>query len=287
MKVTIAKTYGFCQGVRRAIDIAKNAASSHPDEPIYMLNKIVHNRAVVDDLSSLGIVTLEGPASPKEKLRALNGGIVIFSAHGHDPEEERIARERKLKIIDATCPLVKKNLDSIRLALKKQKKIFYIGIPHHPETEAALALDASVSLIDFHHPVVPECDEGEISVHNQTTLIREELQSIHDKIKARYADVSIEDDICFATESRQNSLRDIRDEDVIFIVGDTISSNSTRLYELAKKNNPEKAVFQVSGLEDVKKIDLRNFKKAFLAAGASTPDQAIVPIIAYLESFRP
>lgn len=286
MKVTVAKTYGFCRGVRRAIDIAKSAAAAHPDERIYMLNKLVHNRAVVDDLSSLGIITLEGSESPKEKLRGLSGGIVIFSAHGHDPEFDRIALDRGLKIIDATCPLVKRNLDAIRAALKKRKKVFFIGIPHHPETDAALALDASVSLIDFHHPAVPEFEGGAISVHNQTTLIREEMTSIHAQIKARYDDVSIEDDICFATEMRQNSLRDIADEDVIFIVGDTISSNSTRLYELAKKNNPDKAVFQVSDLEEVKRLDLRAFKKAFVAAGASTPDRAILPIVSYLESFR-
>lgn len=285
MKITIAKNYGFCFGVSKALQIAKSVALDNPNENIFMLNKIVHNQAVVEELKSLGIITLDDSRSLEEKINAIEKGIIIFSAHGHDKTLDAIAINKGLKIVDATCQRVKQNENSIIKAINENRTVVYIGIKNHPETNACLSLNKNIIFLDFFNPDYSLIKKDDvISVHNQTTLIQSELNLIYENINKISSNIEIKNDICFATSLRQNSLDEVTDEDVIFIIGDKISSNSTRLFEVSKKKYPNLPVFQISNIEEIKKIDLSKYKKGFISAGTSTPNSIIEPIIKYLSS---
>lgn len=285
MKVTLADSYGFCEGVRYALNLVRQARAAHPEEPMYLLGRIVHNDIVTEQLRLEGIHVIDTPSPLSEKIRSVPSGTVVFSAHGHDEGLDALARSRNLTIIDATCPRVRQNHRLIRQSLQEGKTVYYIGIPAHPETDAALSISPSVRLIDFRNPS-PETirPAARACVHNQTTLIQEELEPIYERLRAVCSSVEIVNDICFATALRQKALRRITDEDLILIVGDRISSNSTRLYEIAAKKFPCRNVLLVSSVEDVRAADITGCSKAFVTAGASTPDEAILPIIEYLKA---
>lgn len=279
MKITLASHYGFCQGVKNAIKIAENAVLNNK-KPIYMLNKIVHNQAVVDHLSSLGIITLDDSRSLEEKILSLNEGTIIFSAHGHDKKLEELAKKRGLNVVDTTCPKVINNVLSMLKAKDNQQKVVYIGVKKHPETIASLSIDKEIIFLDFFAPDYSKLNkDDEVSIHNQTTLIQKDLDKIYQEISRRVKSISIRNDICYATTLRQKALEEVTDEEVIFIVGDKISSNSTRLFEVCKRLYPTKDVFQISTISDLDNIDLKKYKKGFLTAGASTPESIINPIL--------
>lgn len=284
MKIKLASKYGFCQGVKNALNAALFEIS-HNNDKIYLLNKIVHNKTVNDSLAAKGLIIFDDNRTDIQKIDDINEGTIIFSAHGHDKKLESLALKKGLKIIDATCPLVNLNERKIIESLNKGRTVFYIGIQKHPETNAVLSIDQRIIFIDFKNPSIPHLSPNTpISIHNQTTLIVNDLKAIYDEIKKEYTDVIFNNDICNATSQRQNALNEISDEDLIIIIGDKISSNSNRLYEIAKKNNPDKAVLFVLDLNDLKQYDLTNYNSAFISAGASTPESDINPIIEYLKS---
>ena len=284
MEITLAKHYGFCQGVKYALELANKVACEN-NQPIFMLNKIVHNQAVVDELTKKNIITLDDSRSLKEKINSIEKGTIIFSAHGHDKKLETLALQRNLQIVDATCPKVIANEKSINTALKNNKTVLYIGIRNHPETLASLSISEKVIFIDFFNPDYSLLkSDYDVSIHNQTTLIQEDLKRIYEEIKPKVHSMEIKNDICYATSLRQQSLSEVTDEDVIFIIGDKISSNSTRLYEVAKKTYPHLDIYQISSLNDLKNINLSQYKKGFVTAGASTPNSVINPILEKLKS---
>lgn len=285
MEITLSKHYGFCFGVKKALEIAKNVVKQYPNDKIFMLNKIVHNQYVVDELCSLGIITLDDNRSLEEKICSINDGVIIFSAHGHDKKLDQLAKSRNLKIVDATCQRVIQNEKAILEAIHNNKKVVYIGIKNHPETISALSLNKDIIFIDFFNPEFNNIYlNDQLSIHNQTTLIQSELNKIYLEIKKITTNLEIKNDICFATSQRQNSLKEVTNEDVIFIIGDKISSNSTRLFEVAKSMYLDKDVYQISNVNDLFSIDLRQYKKGFVTAGTSAPDNVINPIIEYLKN---
>lgn len=285
MEITLAKNYGFCFGVSKALQIAKQTALDNPNEKIFMLNKIVHNQSVVDEIKQLGIIIYDDNRSLEEKISSINEGIIIFSAHGHDKKLDDIALKKGLKVVDATCQRVKQNEKSILKALNENKKVIYVGIKNHPETNASLSLSNKIIFLDFFNPDYSLINKNDnVSIHNQTTLIQSELNNIYEKIKEITDNIDIKNDICYATSLRQESLNEVTDEDVIFILGDKISSNSTRLYEVAKNKYPSLPVFQISNLDEIQKLDLSKYKKGFISAGTSTPNSVIEPIIKYLSN---
>lgn len=283
MEITLATHYGFCQGVKNAINIVNNI--NHDNKPIYMLNKLVHNNNVCEQFINNGIIILDDDRSLEEKINSINEGTIIFSAHGHDKKLNTLAKNKNLNIIDTTCPKVILNEKSIIKALNENKTVIYIGIKKHPETIASLSISNKIIFLDFFKPdysLIENLDN--VSVHNQTTLIQDDLKKINDVLIKKIKHIEIHNDICFATTLRQKCFDQITDEDVIFVIGDKISSNSTRLYEVAK-NKFKIDVYQISNLEEIKKLDLHKYKKGFITAGASTPDQVINPIIKYLTNY--
>ena len=285
MKITLASHYGFCSGVKNAINIVFNARKDYPDKRIYLLNKLVHNEAVINQIKELNIIVLDDKRSIKEKIESIDDGIIIFSAHGHDENLDKFAKDKNLIIVDSICPRVKRNMISIKQTIKENKNVIFIGITNHPETVASLSIDKNIYFIDFKDPNIdhiPSLDNA--SIHNQTTLIQSSLNAIYEDLSNKINHMEIVNDICFSTTNRQNALNEVTDEDLIIIIGDKISSNSTRLFEVAKQKFPNRDVYQVSSLDELKEIDISHNKKGFITAGASTPDIVINPIIEYLEN---
>ena len=285
MEITIAKYHGFCSGVKNAINIVINTRRNYPNKKIYLLNKLVHNQSVMNYLMSFNIEILDDERSMEDKINSIDDGIIIFSAHGHDKKLDILCKNKKLQIVDAICPRVNINLNSIKETLKEGKNVIYIGIEKHPETIASLSIDKNIYFIDFKNPNIDDLPYLEnATIHNQTTLIQSSLDKIYDLISKKVKDLKIVNDICYSTSNRQNSLNEVTNEDLIIIIGDKISSNSTRLFEVAKQKFPHLDVYQVSNLNELKEIDISQNKKGFITAGASTPDLVINPIIEYLKS---
>lgn len=281
MKITLSKKMGLCNGVKSSLRIIEQTLKEYPNKQIYLLNKIVHNNFICNGLKDKGITILDDNRSLEEKILSIDDGVIIFSAHGHAKNLDILAKRKNLIIVDATCPKVNYNNSLIKQSIDKGENVIYIGIAHHPETEASLSIDSRIFFIDYKNPNYENINNlNKVIVHNQTTLLQDDLLQIYKEIQARVPLVEIKNDICHSTLERQKSLMDFNDEDFILVIGDTISSNSQRLYDLAKKiKSPS---FFVSNLDEIKKIDFSSYKKGFITAGASTPDEIINPIIEYL-----
>ena len=132
MKITLASHYGFCSGVKNAINIVFKARKDYPNKNIYLLNKLVHNEAVINQIKELNIIVLDDKRSIKEKIESIDDGVIIFSAHGHDENLDKIAKDKNLIIVDSICPRVKRNMISIKQTINDNKNVIFIGITNHP-----------------------------------------------------------------------------------------------------------------------------------------------------------
>lgn len=254
--------------------------------PIYIVGMIVHNRHVVDAFNSEGVITLDG-GSRMALLDQASGGTVIFTAHGVAPDVRRRAAERGLYVLDATCPDVTRTHDLIRDRVAAGYDIIYIGRKGHPEPEGAVGIAPSRV-----HLVEAEADlrtltltNDRIAVTNQTTLSQWDTAALIEKIKARYPTAEVYNEICMATQLRQQAVAELAGEaDLCIVVGDTRSNNSNRLVQVSEEiaGTPTKLV------SDVSQIDIKwLFGKHTVAvtSGASTPSAITRSVIDYLEQF--
>lgn len=289
MKVELVKPQGYCAGVLNAINTAKKAKEEHPNKDVYVLGMLVHNQNVINFLSNIGIVTLylTNNGELPETLKA--GDVVIFTAHGHDKKLDELAIKKGLIIYDSTCPIVRKNLDLIQSEISNNKKVIYIGQKNHKETQAALAISSNVSLYDTSDGFdYTKFTEKAPLVVNQTTLNFLSLKNIHDEIKSHIPEARILNEICAATRLRQEAVLNIsNDTDLIIVVGDKLSSNSLKLFEIANNKFKDKKVLMIQNLDELKEYDLSKYKKATIASGASTPSEVVDEINKYLlNNFR-
>lgn len=286
MEVALIKPQGYCAGVMQAIKLAVEAKEYNPNRNVFVLGMLVHNKIVIDELSRHGIKTLEGDNEINLINSLSEGDVIIFSAHGHDPKLDELAKSKGLIIYDATCPKVANNMNRIREEIKANHQVIYIGQNGHRETNAALSLSNNVSLYDtkllINYQLITDKSPYVI---NQTTLNFIALEDIHNDIKKHIPGARIANEICAATRLRQEAILNIdKDTDLILIVGDQKSSNSKKLYDLAKEHYINSDVYLVRDLEDVKKLDLANKKKAAISSGASTPLFLVEEIHEYLST---
>ena len=287
MKITVIEPKSYCAGVTNAINIALKAKEDYPKREIYILGKLVHNQLVINDLNEKGIKTLYQPKKTYEQLinTVPPESVLIFTAHGHDEKLDEIARRRGLTILDTTCPKVKNNLVLIKQELAAGHQVIYIGHKSHPETEAALSINSNV----FHYDVAMGVDYSKITdpsplVINQTTLNIIDIQKNFDDIKAHIPEARILEEICNTTRLRQEAVISLpHDVDLIIVVGDIYSSNTKRLYEIARMSHPETLSVMVSELHELDLSLLKEKKHIAIASGASTPLFAIEEIVNYLE----
>ena len=274
MKTYLSNPSGYCQGVKRAIALALSFRKANPNKECYVLGDLVHNEIVRFELDKLGIKSLNDNRSNEDKIKALsNGCCLIFSAHGHDEKLEDIAKEKKINILDATCPIVDLARKNIKNAIKNNHEVIYVGTPNHPETIAMLSIDKNVHLFqDIMDNMKDVIKDKTPFVYNQTTLSIYELDNIFHKIKDAFPNATFQDEICHESKLRQDAVGKLpNDVDCVFVVGGKESSNTRKLYDIAKKHFSTLKIFRILNEEDINKDELKGCLSAAIISGASTP----------------
>jgi 4-hydroxy-3-methylbut-2-en-1-yl diphosphate reductase len=278
---------GYCYGVVDAMVMAKQAADDKSlPRPIYILGMIVHNQHVVDAFEREGVITLDG-ANRLELLEHITEGTVVFTAHGVSPEVKRRAAARGLRVIDATCPDVTRTHDLIRDRVKEGYDIIYIGRKGHPEPEGAVGVAPDhVHLVENQADIdALDLDNDKIAVTNQTTMSQWDTSDLMQAVKQKYPQAEIYNEICMATQTRQQAVaEEAKDADLCIVVGDPRSNNSNRLAQVSQ----EIAGTPAHRVADVTEIDrewLRGVTSVAVTAGASTPTAITNEVLQFLEQF--
>lgn len=286
MKVFKIVPRGYCKGVVNAIKIAKESKQKYPNDPIYILGMIVHNQYIVDALDKLGIKTIDQKGLTRlELLDLIDHGIVIITAHGAGENVFEKAKQKGLKVIDATCKDVIKTHDLIRKAIAQGEEVLYIGKKGHPEAEGALAIDHQhIHLIQTIQDIQPFINKNQkYMVTNQTTMSMWDVQSLCHYAQQYLKNVRILEETCHATSIRQQAMSSLPKEiSVIYVVGDPHSNNTTRLANIAKEHSNAR-VYLIETIEDICINDLKENDYIGITAGASTPTYLTNQIIDYLE----
>lgn len=286
MEVIKVVPRGYCKGVVRAIQIAKQCAVNYPDQRITVLGMLVHNRYVMEALAQLHIHMIDDKTKTREELLdEITSGVVIFTAHGIAPQVMEKARQKGLICIDATCPDVRKTQNMVMEHLACGDEVLYIGKRAHPEAEAICAISPHVHFITPKDPI-PRLS-GKLFVTNQTTMSIFDIQRQLERIRAQYPDAIISEEICNATRIRQEAVAKLGDQaiDVLYVVGDRSSNNSNRLAQIARENGINK-VYLIDDVNDIQADQLIRVKKAAVTSGASTPTYLTNQVIHYLEQLE-
>jgi len=285
MKILLANPRGFCAGVNRAIEIVERALESF-GAPIYVRHEVVHNRYVVNCLREKGAVFVE------EVSEVPDDSIVIFSAHGVAKSVQREARQRGLRVFDATCPLVTKVHMEVVRNEKANRECILIGHAGHPEVEGTLGqyegqggrMYLVETLADVTKLVVQNPDN--LAYVSQTTLSMDDTAEIIAALRKRFPKIAgpKKDDICYATQNRQDAVKQFASEcDVVLVVGSTNSSNSNRLKELAERLGA--AAYLIDNASQIEHDWVKNAKSVGVTAGASAPEVLVQQVVAQLEQF--
>jgi 4-hydroxy-3-methylbut-2-enyl diphosphate reductase len=283
MDIKLANPRGFCAGVDRAIDIVNRALEIF-GAPIYVRHEVVHNKFVVDDLRSRGAVFVD------ELDEIPDDVIVIFSAHGVSLAVQEEARRRSLKVFDATCPLVTKvHMEVANFSLDGMESVL-IGHAGHPEVEGTMgqydySQGGNMYLVEDESDVakLEVKDPSRLAFVTQTTLSMDDTARVIDALREKFPAIEgpRKDDICYATQNRQDAVKQLAIEsDLILVVGSVASSNSNRLRELAERCGC--TAYLIDGPEDIDAQWLKQTKAIGITAGASAPDVLVRDVISRL-----
>ncbi|GGH97926.1 MULTISPECIES: 4-hydroxy-3-methylbut-2-enyl diphosphate reductase [Mammaliicoccus] len=282
---------GYCYGVVDAMVIARNASldKSLP-RPIYILGMIVHNKHVTDAFESDGIITLDGPNRLKI-LEQIDEGTVIFTAHGVSPEVKKRAKEKGLVCIDATCPDVDNTHQLIREVKEKGYNVIYIGKKGHPEPEGAVGVAPDivhlVQTLDDIEALPEHIKDKKLIVTNQTTMSQWDVKHLIDELKIKYPHIEVHEEICLATQVRQEAVANqAQQADLLIVVGDPKSNNSNRLAQVSKEIAHTNA-YRISDLSELKLEWLQDVESVAVTAGASTPTLIVKEVIDYIKNYDP
>ena len=277
MKVLLANPRGFCAGVDRAIEMVERALELH-GAPIYVRHEVVHNKFVVNNLKSKGAIFVE------EIDEVPRGKVVIFSAHGVSQAVRKQAQDIGAIIYDATCPLVTKVHKEVTRKQKQNHNVILIGHEGHPEVEGTLGQssgDQTVQLVETVSDVENlEISTDDISYTTQTTLSVDDTQKIVQALKEKFPNIQApkKDDICYATQNRQDAVKALMGScDVLLVLGSNNSSNSNRLKEIAKKMN--KPAYLIDGIDDIDVGWIEGVETVGVTAGASAPEVLVQEVV--------
>jgi 4-hydroxy-3-methylbut-2-en-1-yl diphosphate reductase len=276
-KVVLAKPRGFCAGVVRAIDIVERALDYFPP-PIYVFHEIVHNRYVVDNLSKRDVVFVDSVAEVPD------GSVCVFSAHGVSPQVVELAESKRLRVIDATCPLVTKvHLEAVRYA-REGHSLILIGHPGHEEVEGTMG-EAQMQLVSTIEDVesLDVDNPDKVMCLTQTTLSLDDVAQISEALQRKFPVLKTpaKDDICYATQNRQNAVKEMASRvDVMLVVGSQNSSNSQRLCEVSSVAGTP--AYLVNDETEIKPEWLERAEIVGVTAGASAPEELVVRVLDHL-----
>ena len=276
VEILLAEPRGFCAGVDRAIEIVERALRKF-GAPIYVRHEIVHNTYVVNDLKSKGAIFIEDLAEVPP------GATLVFSAHGVSKAVQEEARARGFEIFDATCPLVTKVHVEVAKLAKEGYEFIMIGHKGHPEVEGTMGqLDHGIHLVEEVEDVaaVQPSQTDKLAIVTQTTLSVDDAAEIKAAVRRRFPDIREpkQQDICYATQNRQDAVKIISGQvDVVIVVGSPTSSNSNRLAELSRKLGVDS--FMVDNAGELKAEWLEGKSRVGLTAGASAPEVLVQQVI--------
>jgi 4-hydroxy-3-methylbut-2-enyl diphosphate reductase len=283
MDILLANPRGFCAGVDRAISIVERALELY-EHPIYVRHEVVHNKFVVDGLRRSGAVFVD------ELDEVPDGNIVIFSAHGVSQAVRENAKQRGLKVFDATCPLVTKVHMEVTRASRKGIECILIGHAGHPEVEGTMGqydnVQGGIYLVESVEDVarLQVKNPTQLCYSSQTTLSVDDTADVIMALRQRFPDIDgpRKDDICYATQNRQDAVRDLASKaDLLLVVGAKNSSNSNRLRELAEKMGC--TAYLIDTANDIQQSWLENIKAIGVTAGASAPEVLVQQVVAQLK----
>ena len=284
MKIRLANPRGFCAGVDRAIDIVNRALDVF-GPPIYVRHEVVHNKYVVENLKQRGAIFVE------ELDQVPDDVIVIFSAHGVPQSVEAEAERRGLKVFDASCPLVKKvHMEVVRYS-RAGKECVLIGHDGHPEVQGTMgqyddAKGGRMYLVETAEDVagLEVQDPEHLAYVTQTTLSMNDTAVVIEALRQKFPNIRgpRKDDICYATQNRQDAVRELANEcDIVLVVGSVNSSNSNRLRELAERTGA--CAYLVDGADDIEPHWLQGKQAIGITAGASAPEVLVQGVIRRLQ----
>lgn len=284
MRVLLASPRGFCAGVDRAIEIVEQALARY-GPPVYVRHEIVHNRHVVDALRAKGAIFVDEPDE------APSGALMIFSAHGVSPAVREAAAKRGLRTLDATCPLVTKVHKEAQRFAREPREIVLVGHAGHVEVEGTLGqapehMHLVETVIDVEKLEVR--DPSRLAVLTQTTLSVDDTREVLEALRRRFPQIALprRDDICYATQNRQNAVRELTHEvDLVLVVGAPSSSNSNRLVELASARGIP--AYLVESADDIDPAWLAGVRTIGVTAGASAPEVLVERVIERLRGLAP
>ena len=284
MKIRLADTRGFCAGVDRAIEIVKKVLEIN-GAPVYVKHEVVHNKTVVNELKSLGAVFVE------EIEEVPDGEIVIYSAHGVSKIVESDSKEKELDVFDATCPLVSKVHAEVNTYAKLGYDCLLIGHLNHPEVEGTMgqfdtSYGGSISLIETLEDVkdLKFSDGKNLAFVTQTTLSVDDTLEITNLLVSKFPEITgpKKDDICYATQNRQDAVKQLAlESDLVLVIGSINSSNSNRLREIAERSGVDS--YLIDSMENLEESWLEGKKNIGVTSGASAPEHLVKELINSLE----
>ena len=285
MKIRLADTRGFCAGVDRAIEIVKKVLEVN-GAPVYVKHEVVHNKTVVNELKSLGAVFVE------EIDEVPDGEIVIYSAHGVSKIVESNSKEKELDVFDATCPLVSKVHAEVNTYAKLGYDCLLIGHLNHPEVEGTMgqfdtSYGGSITLIETLDDVKDlKYSYGKnLAYITQTTLSVDDTLEITNLLVSKFPDITgpKKDDICYATQNRQDAVKQLAlESDLVLVIGSINSSNSNRLREIAERSGVDS--YLIDSIENLEESWLEGKKNIGVTSGASAPEHLVKELINSLEN---
>ncbi len=273
MEVRLAKTAGFCFGVKRAVETVYEQVKECQDEKIYTYGPIIHNEEVVKDLKSKGVEVIH----TEEELRELTSGVVIIRSHGVPKHIHDILQEQGLQCVDATCPFVKKIHRIVEEESKKGKHIIIIGDANHPEVQGIKGWsETEVTIIKTEEEAegFELSYDADICIVSQTTFNYNKFKYLVEIISKKSYNIHVLNTICNATKERQTEAASIADEvEAMIVIGDKHSSNTQKLFEICK--SACKDTYYIQTLDDLDMNQLKSVKTVGITAGASTPNNII------------
>ena len=284
MKIRLADTRGFCAGVDRAIEIVKKVLEVN-GAPVYVKHEVVHNKTVVDELKSLGAVFVE------EIEEVPDGEVVIYSAHGVSKVVESNSREKGLEVFDATCPLVSKVHAEVNTYAKLGYDCLLIGHLNHPEVEGTMgqfdtSYGGSITLIETLDDVenLKFTDGKNLAYVTQTTLSVDDTLEITNLLVSKFPEITgpKKDDICYATQNRQDAVKQLAlESDLVLVIGSINSSNSNRLREIAERSGVDS--YLIDSMSNLESSWLEGKQNIGVTSGASAPEHLVKELIDSLE----
>ena len=280
MQIRLANTRGFCAGVDRAIEIVKKVLEQQ-GPPVYVKHEVVHNKTVVEELKELGAIFVEDVGDIPE------GEVVIYSAHGISKAVEIESKNRNLDIYDATCPLVSKVHAEVNTYAKMGYHCILIGHKDHPEVEGTMgqfdtSYGGTITLIEDISDVekLKFSESSKVAFVTQTTLSVDDTQELKDSLINKFPDIigPKKDDICYATQNRQDAVKQLAlESDLVIVIGSENSSNSNRLREIAERSGVK--AYLIDSVGDLPAECLEGKKRIGLTSGASAPEHLVSEVI--------